>query len=104
MQDDNTIIASIKLLISRLEHLSADSRYAHRASGLRGSLWRCVEEMEARSHPSGNCDPSSASDKSQLHCDLPHALRPASGRTPDGPGLRDPGGGGAGDQRAGKMI
>jgi len=75
MQDDNTIIASIKLLISRLEHLSADSRYAHRASGLRGSLWRCVEEMEARSHPSGNCDPSSASDKSQLHCDLPQVER-----------------------------
>ena len=47
MQDDNTIIASVKLLISRLEHLSADSRYAHRASGLRGSLWRCVEKLEA---------------------------------------------------------
>ncbi len=46
MQHDNTIIESIKLLISRLERLSADSRYAHRASGLRGSLWRCVEEME----------------------------------------------------------
>ena len=47
MQDDNTIIESVKLLISRLERLSADSRYAHRASGLRGSLWRCVEEMES---------------------------------------------------------
>ena len=47
MPDDNTIIESVKLLISRLEHLSADSRYAHRASGLRGSLWRCLEEMEA---------------------------------------------------------
>lgn len=47
MQDDNTIIASIKLLISRLEHLSVDSRYAHRASGLRGSLWRCIEKLEA---------------------------------------------------------
>lgn len=74
MQDDNTIIASIKLLISRLEHLSADSRYAHRASGLRGSLWRCIEEMEARSHPSGNCNPSDV-DKSQVHCDLPQLER-----------------------------
>ncbi len=46
MQNDNTLIESVKLLISRLEHLSADSRYAHRASGLRGSLWRCLEEME----------------------------------------------------------
>jgi hypothetical protein len=55
MQNDNTIIESIKLLIARLEHLSADSRYAHRASGLRGSLWRCLEELEERSQ--GNCDP-----------------------------------------------
>jgi hypothetical protein len=54
--DNNTIIESVKLLIFRLEHLSADSRYAHRASGLRGSLWRCVEEMEKRSHASRNCD------------------------------------------------
>jgi hypothetical protein len=71
--DNNTIIKSVKLLISRLEHLSADSRYAHRASGLRGSLWRCVEEMEdrpSRSHASLNCSPSPAPDKSQLHCDL----------------------------------
>jgi hypothetical protein len=71
--DNNTIIESVKLLISRLEHLSADSRYAHRASGLRGSLWRCVEEMEKRSQC--NCSPSkmdrsSETDKSQLHCDL----------------------------------
>ena len=48
MPDDNTIIASIKLLISRLEHLSADSRYAHRASGLRGSLWKWVERLETK--------------------------------------------------------
>ena len=68
MQNDNTIIESVKLLISRLERLSADSRWAHRASGLRGSLWRCVEEMEARSQC--NCDPSTL-DRSQLHCDLP---------------------------------
>jgi hypothetical protein len=67
MQNDNTIIASVKLLISRLEHLSADSRYAHRASGLRGSLWRCLEEMEDGSQC--NCSPS-ISDESQLHCDL----------------------------------
>ena len=48
MQDDNTIIESVKLLISRLEHLSVDSRYAHRASGLRGSLWRWVERLEVK--------------------------------------------------------
>ena len=69
MQNDNTIIESVKLLISRLEHLSADSRYAHRASGLRGSLWRCLEEMEEGAQC--NCSPS-ISDKSQLHCDPPY--------------------------------
>jgi hypothetical protein len=34
------------LLISRLERLSADSHYAHRASGLRGSLLRFLEQRE----------------------------------------------------------
>ena len=33
-------------MIDRLEHLSADSSYAHRASGLRGSLLRYVECLE----------------------------------------------------------
>lgn len=36
----------IKRLIDRLEHLSADSTYAHRASGLRGSLLRHLERIE----------------------------------------------------------
>ena len=84
MQNDNTIIESVKLLIARLEHLSADSRYAHRASGLRGSLWRCVEEMEEGSHASRNrspsisdesqcnCDPSPTLERSQLYCDPPY--------------------------------
>lgn len=45
MDDKN--IELIKLLIDRLEHLSADSTYAHRASGLRGSLLRYMERIEA---------------------------------------------------------
>ena len=32
-----------KLLIARLERLSADSYWAHQASGLRGSLLRALE-------------------------------------------------------------
>ena len=35
------------LLISRLERLSADSYWAHQASGLRGSLLRGLEENRA---------------------------------------------------------
>lgn len=35
-----------KLLITRLERLSVDSVWAHRASGIRGSLLRCLEELD----------------------------------------------------------
>ena len=34
-------------LLGRLERLSADSYWAHRASGLRGSLLKCVEQIES---------------------------------------------------------
>lgn len=44
---DDKILELIKRLIDRLEHLSADSTYAHRASGLRGSLLRYMERIEA---------------------------------------------------------
>ena len=33
-------------LASRLERLSVDSRLAHKASGLRGSLLRCLERAD----------------------------------------------------------
>ena len=36
----------VKRLVDRLEHLSVDSTYAHRASGLRGSLLRLMERLE----------------------------------------------------------
>jgi hypothetical protein len=36
----------VKRLVERLEHLSVDSTYAHRASGLRGSLLRYLERIE----------------------------------------------------------
>ncbi|HEX7975251.1 MAG TPA: hypothetical protein VF498_12645 [Anaerolineales bacterium] len=39
------------LLISRLERLSADSVWAHRASGLRGALIRTLEQVESTSGP-----------------------------------------------------
>ncbi len=44
MEDLN--LGLIKRLTDRLEHLSADSTYAHRASGLRGSLLRYLERIE----------------------------------------------------------
>lgn len=36
----------IRLLSSRLEHISADSYWAHRASGVRRSLVRILEKWE----------------------------------------------------------
>ena len=43
----NTHIDQALLLISRLERLSADSYWAHRASGLRGALLRSLERLES---------------------------------------------------------
>ncbi len=39
-------IKLIKRLVDRLERLSADSVYAHKASGLRGSLLQAMSHME----------------------------------------------------------
>lgn len=36
----------LRLLTSRLERLSADSRWARRASGLRGNIIKVLEESE----------------------------------------------------------
>jgi hypothetical protein len=35
-------------LISRLERISADSYWAHQASGVRGALLRCLEQADCR--------------------------------------------------------
>lgn len=43
-------IGAAKLLVSRLERLSADSYWAHQASGVRGSLLRLIERYERQSH------------------------------------------------------
>jgi hypothetical protein len=39
--------ALIEMLLSRLERVPADSLWAHRASGVRGSLLNLLESMEA---------------------------------------------------------
>jgi len=43
----NTQIEQATLLVARLERLSADSYWAHRASGLRGALLRSIERLES---------------------------------------------------------
>ena len=36
----------ILVLLSRLERISADSRWAHQASGIRGALFRLLSHLE----------------------------------------------------------
>jgi hypothetical protein len=55
-------LAAAQLVTSRLERLSVDSYWAHRASGLRGSLLRCLERLE--SAPPGS--PSLADELARL--------------------------------------
>lgn len=43
----------IRLLLPRLERISVDSYWAHRASGVRGSLTRLLEQIETE----GAADP-----------------------------------------------
>jgi hypothetical protein len=42
---DEKIFSLIELLIARLERISADSIWAHRASGVKGSLLKIMEDI-----------------------------------------------------------
>jgi hypothetical protein len=44
--DIRFLVNRAKFLVARLERLSADSFWAHRASGLRGSLLRSLDAIE----------------------------------------------------------
>lgn len=44
---DDAQLGLIGRLVDRLERLSADSTFAHKASGLRGSLLRYMHSLEA---------------------------------------------------------
>jgi hypothetical protein len=41
----------IQMLLARLERISVDSYWAHRASGVRGSLIRLAEQMDGGAFP-----------------------------------------------------
>jgi hypothetical protein len=43
---DEKTLSLIRLLIARLERISADSVWAHRASGVKGSLLKTLEKFE----------------------------------------------------------
>jgi hypothetical protein len=44
---DKKTLSLIQLLLTRLERISADSVWAHRASGIRGYLFKALEQYEA---------------------------------------------------------
>lgn len=44
---DSPTAELLRLLLSRLERVPADSRWAHRASGIRGALLEALEQFEA---------------------------------------------------------
>jgi hypothetical protein len=44
---DETLIPQAQQLAARLERISADSYWAHQASGVRGALLRCLEWVES---------------------------------------------------------
>ena len=43
---DKEPLGLLRLLLARLERISSDSIWAHRASGVRGSLLRMLEQLE----------------------------------------------------------
>lgn len=49
--DENALLDQARLLASRLERISADSIWAHRSSGVRGSLFRCMDRLETQVYP-----------------------------------------------------
>ena len=51
-----SILQTIHQLINRLERLSADSVWAHRASGMRGSLLRQADWLQALESPPSQSD------------------------------------------------
>jgi len=51
MKPQTTEEKLIHLLLARLERISVDSYWAHRASGVRGALIRSIESCEAQENP-----------------------------------------------------
>jgi hypothetical protein len=45
-RQEEKLVINGKILASRLERLSADSHWAHKASGLRGSLLKLLQQIE----------------------------------------------------------
>jgi hypothetical protein len=51
---DEEPLRTLRLLLARLERISADSVTAHRASGVRGALLRVLDQFEKGGQVSGH--------------------------------------------------
>jgi hypothetical protein len=51
MQASQPELEMMRMLAQRLERLSVDSHWAHRASGVRGNLLRVIESLETGEQP-----------------------------------------------------
>lgn len=63
MLKDSNLIPLAKLLVMRLERLSADSKWAHQASGVRGDLIKLIEALEL---PESNSEELMANKREQI--------------------------------------
>jgi len=62
------LIEQVKLLVARLERLSADSLWAHRSSGARGELLRWLARLEA----AGSSDALNHEERARLEAVIRH--------------------------------
>ena len=54
MDTEDHLLEEAKMLVERLERISADSVWAHRSSGLRGALLRLIDQMETGAVPANS--------------------------------------------------
>lgn len=66
MNTSKNILPILEMLIARLERLSADSTWAHHASGLRGSLLRYQEKISTFPGSDANLTPREMSQLEEL--------------------------------------
>jgi hypothetical protein len=66
MEDNTYLIKQARMVVYKLERISADSVWAHRSSGLRGAILKVLESIEASSPSLGNSNSERQSDLIRL--------------------------------------
>lgn len=54
MEARDHLLEEARMLVERLERISADSVWAHRSSGLRGTLLRLIDQVETGGDPANS--------------------------------------------------